>query len=138
MSETQDASEVVGRYLAALGDQDWNRLEPTLAENVLRIGPYGDVVEGSTAYRNFLAEIVPQLKDYELRIERVAAVDAMVWVRLSETITDDSGRRLRTEEALLFDLDEQGKIARVEVYTQTSDYPFQDRALNEVEGRRDR
>lgn len=97
--------------------------EQTLAAAVVRIGPYRDVVEGSTAYRDFLARIVPQLKDYELLVGRVSASDDVAWVRLSETITDESGPRLRTEKALLFDLDAQGKIARVEVFTQKSDHP---------------
>ena len=36
-------------------------------------------------------------------------------------VTDDSGQRMCTEEALLYELDAEGKIARVAVYTQKSE-----------------
>jgi ketosteroid isomerase-like protein len=126
MSWTKDAPESVRRYLEALGEQNWDQLEQTLAPAIVRIGPYSDVIEGSRAYRDFLAKVVSSLKDYELRIERVAAIADSAWVRLSETISDDSGQRLRTEEALVFDLDAHGKIARVEVYTRKSGFPDAD------------
>jgi len=112
---------MVNAYLEALGKQDWDRLEQTLAETIVRIGPYGDVVEGRTAYRDFLADIVPKLGDYVLRVERVATIDRTTWVRLSETYDDVSGRRLRTEEALVFDTDERGQISGVEVYLRKSE-----------------
>ena len=126
MSWKKDGPHAVRLYLEALGEQDWDRLEQTLATAVVRIGPYRDVVEGSMAYRDFLARIVSHLKDYELRVQRVTATDAVAWVRLSEIITDASGRRLRTEEALVFDLDAEGKIGRVEVFTKKSDNPDPD------------
>ena len=121
MPRTNDTTPAVHRYLSALGAQDWDRLETALSPSVVRIGPYRDVVEGSSAYREFLERIVAQLKDYELRVERVAASDGVACVQLSETVTDESGQRLRTEEALVFDLDAQGRIARVAVYTQKSE-----------------
>lgn len=123
-------SDSLHRYLEALGAQNWDALEATLAENVFRIGPYGDVVEGRGAYRAFLERVVSQLEDYLLQVERVDSVDRAdpaegversLWVRLSETVRDESGGRLRTEEALEFGLDAEGKIARVAVYTQKSE-----------------
>ena len=121
MSGTEGTSEAVRAYLAALGKQDWDGLELTLAETVVRMGPYGDVVEGRTAYRDFLADIVPKLGDYELRVGRIATIDQTTWVRLSETYDDASGRRLRTEEALVFETDPQGQISGVEVYLRKSE-----------------
>lgn len=119
--------DALQRYLEALGTQDWDALEATLADDVHRTGPYRDVVEGRGAYRAFLERVVSQLEDYELHIERIDPVDSAsdpgrsLWVRLSETVRDESGGRLRTEEALEFGLDSEGKIARVAVYTQKSE-----------------
>ena len=65
--------------------------------------------------------MVSQLEGYLLKVERVDERNGRVWVLLSETVTDDSGQRLCTEEALLYELDAEGKIARVAVYTQKSE-----------------
>ncbi len=119
--EMKESSDVVQNYLEALGDQDWGRVEQTLAKTVLRIGPYGDVVEGQKEYRDFLADVVGKLRDYVLHVERTATIDRTTWVRLSETVSDGSGRRLRTEEALLFDVDAEDRISRVEVYLRKSE-----------------
>lgn len=121
MRGTEGTSKVVHAYLEALGNQDWDELEKTLAETIVRMGPYGDVVAGRTAYRDFLADIVPKLGNYELRVGRIATIDGTTWVRLSETYDDASGRRLRTEEALVFDTDPQGQISGVEVYLRKSE-----------------
>ena len=111
----------VDDYLEALGAQDWDRLEATLAPDVVRIGPFRDVVEGSRAYRDFLANVVPKLEGYVLAVESVDTRDDVIWVRLSETLTNDSGQRQRTEEALVFELDAAGRIASVLVFTQKSE-----------------
>ena len=120
-------SDALNRYLEALGAQDWDALEATLADDVFRIGPYRDVVEGRRAYRAFLERVVSQLEGYVLKVERIDRIDPAsnpgrsLWVRLNETVRDESGGRLRTEEALEFGLDSEGKIARVAVYTQKSE-----------------
>ncbi|MCP4905339.1 MAG: nuclear transport factor 2 family protein [bacterium] len=121
MSGTEEISSVVHNYLEALGEQDWPKLGQTLAKGVVRMGPYGDVVEGDTAYRDFLCDVVSKLGDYVLRVQRVAAIDRTVWVRLSETFTEDSGRRLHAEEALVFEVDGEARISGVEVYLRKSE-----------------
>ena len=90
-----------------------------LAPNVVRIGPYRDVYEGREAYVAFLAEVVPTLRDYEMSIHRITSAGTSIIAELSETVTDGEGRRLRTDEALLFELD-GNLITRVSVYTQKS------------------
>jgi hypothetical protein len=111
----------VDDYLEALGAMDWDRLEATLAPDVVRIGPFRDVVEGSRAYRDFLANVVPKLEGYVLAVESIDTRDDVIWVRLSETLTNDSGQRQRTEEALVFELDAARRIASVLVFTQKSE-----------------
>ena len=122
------ATAVVRRYLEALGRQDWDALEATLAEDVHRTGPFDDVVEGRRAYRDFLQRVVSGLAGYELAVQRIEPVETpergaldvrTCWVRLSETVDADGGR-LRTEEALEFDVDGEGRIARVGVFTRRS------------------
>ena len=123
MPARKDAPDSVRLYLETIGAQQWGRLEEVFAVDVVRVGPYSDVVEGSRNYRDFLERVISQLRDYELQVSRVSALDDVAWVRLSETISNESGERHRTEEALVFDLDAQGKIARVEVYIQSSGFP---------------
>jgi ketosteroid isomerase-like protein len=113
------ASDVVGRYLDALRDHDWARLRSTLALDVERIGPYRDGYRGRDEYASFLAQTIENLAGYELVVDRVAVAGATVVVELSETV-DDDGARLRTHEAVVFDV-YAGVIARVAVYLQTSE-----------------
>ncbi len=112
----------VEAYLAALAAFSWSELEATLAEDVVRVGPYGDRVEGSAAYAAFLEGVVTSLPSYELEIKRVRAVGEDVLVELAETIDSDGGR-LRTEEALVFGVDSTGAIVRIDVYIQSASAP---------------
>ncbi len=108
--------EVLERYFAAMVSHDWVALSECLAEDVRRTGPYLDVVEGRDAYVAFLAEVVPSLPNYELE---VVSTDEIVGggavVRLSETL-DVDGQRTKFPEALLFEFDSAGLIARVDIY----------------------
>ncbi len=117
-AESRVAISRVEAYLAALGAGSWSELEATLAEDVVRVGPYGDRVEGSAAYAAFLEEVVTSLPGYQLEIKRVRAVGEDVLVELAETIDSDGGR-LRTEEALVLSVDSTGAIARLDVYIQS-------------------
>ena len=59
------------------------------------------------------------LSGYELHVERVIAAGPTVVVELDETV-DAEGGRLRTEEAVVFDVADD-LITRVAVYLQTSE-----------------
>jgi hypothetical protein len=107
---------VLERYFAALRTCDWRALADTLAEGVHRTGPYGDEVRGRNAYVAFLAGVIPTLPGYALDVARIRAIEGgAAVVELSETI-DRDGARHTTREALLFELDAAGRIARVDVY----------------------
>jgi ketosteroid isomerase-like protein len=113
------AHDVVSQYLDGLRAHDWDSVAATLAPEVERIGPYRDVYQGRDAYAGFLAETISKLEGYELVVDRIVTDGTTVVVELSETV-DDSDARLRTQEAVVFDVD-AGAITRVAVYLQTSE-----------------
>ena len=103
-------------YFEALRTQDWKRLDSCLAEDVCRTGPYLDVVRGRHAYVEFLSKVIPTLRNYDLRVERVRKLDGdSALVELCE-IADVDGVRTEFPEALLFDFDDAGSILRIDVY----------------------
>ena len=52
---------VVQRYFDALVARDWEGFAATLAPDVVRIGPFGDVYRPRGPYVQFLAELMPTL-----------------------------------------------------------------------------
>ena len=116
------ARDTVQRYLDALPAHDWPALAATLAADVHRIGPYGDVYDGRETYATFLEQTITALSGYELVVDRLLAAGPTVTAELSETV-DDGDARLHTDEAVVFDT-EVGLITRVAVYLRSSDrYP---------------
>jgi ketosteroid isomerase-like protein len=109
-------NEVLERYFAALRAHDWDALADTLADDVHRSGPFLDDVHGRRAYVDFLASVMPTLENYALDVARVRSIEGGgALVELSESM-DRDGRRETHPEALLFELDRDGRIARVDVY----------------------
>ncbi len=107
---------ILDDYFEALRTQDWKLLTACLAENVRRTGPFLDVVHGRQAYVDFLAGIIPTLRNYELTVRRVRTLGAdSAVVELSE-ILDVGGVRTEFPEVLLFDFDAAGAIVRVDIY----------------------
>jgi ketosteroid isomerase-like protein len=110
-------SGVVEGYLDAVATQDWPRMSAAIRDDVVRIGPFGDVYEGKDAYVAFLAGLMPTLPGYSMDVARVTYVgDSRAVAELSETVTMD-GSPVVTPEVLLFDLDGDGRIARIEIFT---------------------
>ena len=110
---------VIERYLQALVDGDWPAFAACLADDdFTRVGPYGDTYSSKADYVAFLSELMPTLQGYELQLTRVTYTDGMAFAELSETVEVD-GTRLRTPECLTFVLADDGRIRRVEVFTQT-------------------
>jgi ketosteroid isomerase-like protein len=112
---------VVEDYLEAVATQDWQRMGATIRDDVVRIGPYGDVYSGRAAYVEFLSGLMPTLPGYAMDVAGVTYVDdgRRAIAELSETVTMD-GTALVTPEVLLFDLDGDGRIARIEIFTRRS------------------
>ena len=111
---------VIERYLQALVDGDWSAFGACLADDgFTRVGPYGDTYSSKSDYVDFLTGLMPTLAGYEMHVSRVTyAGDGMAFAELSETVEVD-GTPLRTPECLMFELTDDGRIRRVEVFTQT-------------------
>ena len=108
---------IVERYLEAVVDHDWAALEACLAEGVVRVGPFGDTYSPRQPYVTFLAGLMPTLPGYSMRVDRVTYADRQAFAELAETVEVD-GAPLETPEALVFDLDDDGLIARIRIYIQ--------------------
>ena len=109
---------VIERFLRSLVEHDWPAFGACLADNFTRVGPYGDTYSSKADYVAFLSELMPTLAGYEMQVTRVSYTDGVGFAELSETVEVD-GVPLRTPECLSFDLTDDGRISRVEVFTQT-------------------
>ena len=111
---------VVERYLAAVVAHDWDAARACLREDIVRNGPFRDEFRGRDDYVAFLAELMPTLPGYSMDVARVTYADGvrLAFAELAETVTVD-GSPLRTEEALVFELDAQGQIAAIDIYIKT-------------------
>jgi hypothetical protein len=110
----------VERYLECLTAHDWDGLAATLADDVVRDGPYRDVVAGKEPYVAFLRDVVPALPGYELTVQRVThASDRVSYVELTEVVEVD-GIPTEHPECILFERDDAGRIRYVSVFLKRS------------------
>ena len=111
---------VVETYLAAVVAHDWAALRDCLRDDVVRNGPFRDEYRGRDDYVTFLSELMPTLAGYSMDVARVTYADSgrLAFVELAETVTM-SGSPLRTEESLVFELDGEERIARIDIYIKT-------------------
>jgi hypothetical protein len=110
--------DVIERFLDRMVAHDWPGVAACVSADVERIGPYRDAYRGRDEYVGFLAGLLPGLPGYRMAVSRIAyAGPSLGLAELSETV-DGEGGPVDTPEALVFDLDEDGLIARVAVYTQ--------------------
>ena len=111
--------DIVERYLDAIATHDWGVVDDCIADDIVRVGPYGDLYAGRGDYLAFIADLMPKLPGYAMKVERVTYVgDARAYAELSETVELD-GKPMRTPEVLVFELADDGRIARVDVFIQT-------------------
>lgn len=114
---------VVERYLDAIVGHDWDALAGCLSDDGFsRVGPWGDEYPDKAEYVAFIADLMPKLPGYEMRVDRVtySAEERQAFVELTETV-DLEGRRHPTPEALVFDLDGAAdgvRIRRIQVFIQ--------------------
>jgi ketosteroid isomerase-like protein len=112
-----DEAGAVERYLACLAVHDWDGLAATIADDdLIRDGPYCDVVEGKQRYLKFLQGVFASLKGYRLDVQRISrASDRVCYVELSETF-DIDGVPTEYPECLVFEQNPDGLINRVSVF----------------------
>jgi hypothetical protein len=114
-------SKAVTRYLESLGAQDWEALGTTLTDGEFeRVGPFCDVISDKAAYLAFLDSIVPSLDNYTVRTRRVSVTDGVVYAEINESF-QLQGEPMDFPEVLVFDLDADGLISRVQVYMMRPD-----------------
>ncbi len=112
-------ADIVERYLDAIASHDWHIVDGSIADDIVRVGPYGDRYTGRVEYMAFISDLMPKLKGYAMKLGRVTYVDdGRVYAELSETVELD-GKPMRTPEVLVFELNREGRIARVDVFIQT-------------------
>jgi hypothetical protein len=109
---------IVERYLACVAGQDWEGLTACLTPGVVRVGPFGDTYEGRDVYMTFIEDLMPRLPGYEMKVDRVTYHGRQVIAEISETVTMDGKPRV-TPEALLIELSDDNRIARIDIYMQT-------------------
>ena len=112
-------ADIIERYLDAIASHDWDVVKECIADDIVRVGPYGDRYAGRDEYLAFIADLMPKLKSYAMDLDRVTYVsDVRAYAELSETVEFD-GKPMRTPEVLVFELDSDGGIARVDIFIQT-------------------
>jgi ketosteroid isomerase-like protein len=112
-------ADIVTKYLNAIASHDWDVVDECIADDIVRVGPYGDRYVGRDEYLAFIADLMPRLKGYAMKVERVThASDALAFAELSETVEID-GKPMVTPEVLVFAIAGDGRIARVDIYIQT-------------------
>lgn len=110
-------ADVVERYLTCMAAHDWDGLAATIAdEGLTRDGPFCDRIDGKQRYVDFLSNLIPTLKDYELKVQRISHVsDRTSFVELSETF-DVDGVLTEYPECILFECNDDGLIGYVSVF----------------------
>ena len=110
---------VVEDFLERYNAQDWDGLANCFSpEGFHRIGPFGDTIDSSTEYVEFLARVVPTLGDsYRLAADRVIYANRAATAELIEHFEVDGAIR-ETPEVIVFDLDANGLIASMHLYVQ--------------------
>jgi hypothetical protein len=110
-------TSIVETYLQTMVAHDFEAMAACLAEDVVRVGPFGDTYTPRQVYVDFLSELMPSLPGYAMTISRVVVMDTLVLVELTEVV-EIGGQPLTTPEALVFELDAQGLIAHISIYIQ--------------------
>jgi ketosteroid isomerase-like protein len=112
-------ADIIERYLDAIASHDWAVVDECIADDIIRVGPYGDRYVGRHDYVAFIADLMPKLKGYQMEVHRVTYVsDVLAFAELTEAV-DAGGKPFRTPEVLVFAVDGDRRIARVDIFIQT-------------------
>jgi hypothetical protein len=112
-------ADISERYLHAIASHDWDVVDECIADDIVRVGPYRDRYAGRDEYLAFIADLMPKLKCYVMKLDRVTyASGALAFAELSETVEFDD-KPMVTPEVLVFELTSDRRIARVDTFIQT-------------------
>jgi hypothetical protein len=114
---TATSNGVVERYFDRLVAHDFDGVAATLTDDIERVGPFGDVKSGLGEYLVFLADLMPRLPGYSMDVHRVVYSEGIGLAEITETIEID-GAKIPTPEALVFDLADDGRISKIQIYIQ--------------------
>jgi hypothetical protein len=111
----------VERYFFHLTAREWSDLGTFLAQEVLRIGPYGDQLTGRQVYLDFLRTTVPA--DYGNDVLRIVSTPdgLFAFAKVTEHLRYEEVE-YHLDEAYSFEIGEDGLIRRVEIYWQTPQF----------------
>ena len=112
-------ANIVERYLETMVAHDFEAMAGCLAEDVVRVGPFGDTYTPRAPYVEMLSALMPALPGYSMRIDRLVELkERLVLVELTEVV-EMNGAPLATPEALVFELNGEGLISHISIYIQT-------------------
>ena len=118
---TDSNDRIVERTFEHLASRDWHAFGALLSPDVARIGPFGERVFGRGAYVELMSRGTPGSGDGTQRttwdVHRVvyARDRRSAFARVTAHVPR-SGRELRIEQTLAYELEANGLIARIEVY----------------------
>jgi hypothetical protein len=96
---------------------DWDAMAACVTDDLVRTGPFCDTYSGKSAYVAFISELMPNLPDYAMRVDRVVYADGVAMAELTESVGGTD-----TPESLVFDLSDDGRIARISIYIQRPEF----------------
>lgn len=116
-----DSDDVVTRFWTAIHTHDWDEIAAVISPDFVRVGMRDndeDTCRGREAYLAFLAGVIGQMDHHELRTLRIFwSEDRRIAVSETiETIWADGQPSLAMRFANVQEIDENGLIARLDIY----------------------
>jgi len=96
---------------------DWDAMAACVTDDLVRTGPFCDTYSGKADYVAFISELMPALPEYAMRVDRVVYADGVAMAELTESVGGTD-----TPESLVFDLADDGRIARISIYIQRPEF----------------
>jgi len=96
---------------------DWEGVAACVTDDLVRTGPFCDTYRGKDEYVAFISDLMPQLGGYAMKVDRVVYADRVAVAELTESVDGTD-----TPESLVFDLADDGRIARISIYIQRPEF----------------
>ena len=96
---------------------DWDAMAACVTDDIVRTGPFCDTFSGKEAYVAYISDLMPQLGGYAMKVDRVVYAGPVAVAELTESVDGTD-----TPESLVFDLADDGRIRRISIYIQRSEF----------------